>query len=252
MMPILTPDVLPGIHELAAADKTSSHLLRWLVILLGDLHQPLHWFRGSHDYGRAVMVTWQGRQYTLFAFLEDYLPNHVLPPAAVGQMEKQFQERAMNWGYFTPPEMFRHWAKDAAKAACGQVYSMLRDQGSSRDLSNNTYIGDNATGNPFVVTEEIYLQWSHLVESQTILGGQRLAFILQDILEHQRQSMAHRKGRGRGHRWWWRALAVNSLIALAVVPTLLVVLQWHARSSGIDAWSLLGRPFSSKASEGKL
>merc|ERR1719210_2851002 len=43
--PIGTPASLQALEKVPTSDQTPSNFLRWLVILVGDLHQPLHWLR---------------------------------------------------------------------------------------------------------------------------------------------------------------------------------------------------------------
>mmetsp|Transcript_68954 Transcript_68954/g.200045 ORF Transcript_68954/g.200045 Transcript_68954/m.200045 type:complete len:120 (-) Transcript_68954:10-369(-) len=83
---------------------------------------------------------------------------------------------------------------------------------------------------PFQLEEEVYQRWRSMAQDMTTLGGQRLAFVLNEIVEHKKHKAAHREGRGRGHRRrsWSRSLAINAGIAAVLVPSMLMLLRWHA------------------------
>jgi len=218
--PVNTPSELQALAKVPKQDQTSTNFLRWLVILLGDLHQPLHWLRGSHDYGRQITVTYQGLRHTLLDFWEEYLPKHAPAPKAA-DLQKEFNERAMTWDYKTPPELFRDWARESAEMAC-EIY---------QSMEVNHADGSRAIDSPFEVNEEMYKRWVALWTKSATRGGERIAFMMQNVLEHRRHKTAHHEGRGhRHHRIPWEAnLASNAAIACIVVPAVLLLLRWHSR-----------------------
>merc|ERR1712098_727018 len=107
---------------------------------------------------------------------EEYLPAHAEPMPKAKDVDKIFQERAMAWGYMTPPELFRNWAKVSAQAACSVIYEPMEVY-----QLNGTW----EAGTPFALTEDMYRTWLQHVEAYSALGAERLAFVLQDILEHR-------------------------------------------------------------------
>merc|ERR1719265_803265 len=50
--------------------------------------------------------------------------------------------------------------------------------------------------NPFTLPEELFNKWVKLAEELLQLSGERLAFILNEIIEHKRHKEAHKEGRG--------------------------------------------------------
>merc|ERR1719329_1123727 len=49
-VPLRVPAKLPLLDSIPAKDHNPEHFLRWMVALMGNLHQPLHWL-SEHDYG---------------------------------------------------------------------------------------------------------------------------------------------------------------------------------------------------------
>jgi len=124
--------------------------------------------------------------------------------------------------------------------------------------------------NPFTLTEELFQNWLTLAEELIQLAGERLAFVLNEIVEHKRHKEAHKHGRGLPTRktvvgmekvatppWTKTAqhkgmdfygmhrkiklqekrrsmsnLAWNVSIAAVVVPLLLMSLRWHESVGG--------------------
>lgn len=54
--PVHIPHELPALATVPKKERHHRQLLRWLVALLGDLHQPLHWFQ-EYNYGRDLEIT---------------------------------------------------------------------------------------------------------------------------------------------------------------------------------------------------
>jgi len=222
--PIDTPAKLPALSKFSPLELTPSLHLRWLAILVGDLHQPLHWLK-QHDYGREIEVKYEGKSYSLLEFWEDYIPKHLPPLAEEKDLSRQYDDRKDAWKHKMPPELFRLWAKEAAEAVCGEVYALLEV---------NHADGTRKLENPFTLTNEIYSRWLKLAQDLIALGGQRLAFVLSDVIEHKRHKHADEHGRGLHHhkKNWVANLGTNLGVAALVVPFLLLLLKWHSQSGG--------------------
>lgn len=221
--PINTPQALAALGKFKPQDLGKTEYLKWMMLLLGDLHQPLHWMR-QYGYGRDLKVRFKGDEFTLLAFWEEVIPKHL--PALVFNkaMDKQYQERAPKWWDKMPTELFRDWAKETAETVCGQVYSAMEEVGPHGTLRIN---------NPFEVSEELFNRWVQLANDFVTLAGQRTAFILSDILEHRRHKSAAKDGRGHhGFRKtrWTSNLLKNVFIASVVVPVWVLALRWHERA----------------------
>jgi len=217
--PITSPTELKALAALPSSEHTPANSLRWLVTLIGDLPQPLHWLR-ANDYGRGVKVTFRGQERTLLDVWEELIPRGLPAMPSWQLLEQQYKNRQPAWWHKAPSELFRIWAQEMGAVVCNQVYAPLSAAGMQ-------------PGQPFELSEELYRKWVDQAQDFTILAGERLAFILLDILEHRRHRKDHLEGRGRHHRKkrWQRGFMKNLGVAAVVVPGLLLLLRMHARGS---------------------
>mmetsp|Transcript_19220 Transcript_19220/g.30697 ORF Transcript_19220/g.30697 Transcript_19220/m.30697 type:complete len:310 (+) Transcript_19220:281-1210(+) len=270
--PIMTPKSLPVLQKIPASEQQASHELRWLAILIGDLHQPLHWLP-EYSYGKDIKVTFREAEHTLLSFWEEYLPRHLhfLQKAEIKPdlTDAEYSKRSQDWASKVPTELFREWAQDTAKQVCEGVYG---------PMIVNHADGSRKPDNPFQLSEELFEKWVVLAEELMSLGGERLAFVLNDILEHKRHKEAHKDGRGlhsvktavgtqtkksaagssktsattksglihrklkiSERRRSRKNGSVNLGIAVVVVPSLLALLTWHQRLGGGSLLRLTGK-----------
>lgn len=211
-------------HNMDKPWTTKDQELRWLASLIGDMHQPLHWL-AQRGYGKDLTVVYQGKDYTLLDFWENFLPRKLprIPDQKV--LDQEFHVRAEEWSHRHPSELLRDWAMQQAESVCNDVYRLMEvnHADGTRDIAAR-----------YEVSEEQFQQWLKLAQDATLLAGQRLAFVLQDLIEHRKHKLAHKEGRGRHHRRrsWAAHAGTNAMIAAVLVPSLLLFLNWHQRMGG--------------------
>jgi len=230
--PINTPQTLPSLEKVTSMELTPAHYLRWLSVLIGDLHQPLHWLR-EHTYGKGITLIYKDKKYKLLDFWEEEMPKHLAAVPSKKVLREGYEEREPAWGHKLPTELFRIWAKESAEVVCNQVYQVMEV---------NHADGTRKIDDPFHLTEEVFQRWLKLANDFTTLAGERLAFVLLDILEHKRHKAAHHEGRGHRHRRkrHWYNLAMNSAVAVVLVPIWVKMLRWHAKvAPGMSVNSVL-------------
>jgi hypothetical protein len=246
--PIGTPEKLPTLEKIPMLELHPAAYLRWLAILVGDLHQPLHWLH-EHSHGADIKVRYKDSEYTLLQFWEEYLPKHL--HEARKDNDKEYKRLAKDWAHKVPTELFRDWAKEIAEKVCVEVYKPMTVNHASGTVVEN----------PFTLPDELFDKWVALAEELMSLGGERLAFVLNEIIEHKRHKEAHLNGRGHTGRTGkatdktaskevpfdlqklYEQLEAeqrkrmrqdggcNFLIALVVVPLLLAGFRWHERAA---------------------
>jgi len=224
--PINAPKELAALRGLGAGELTPAHYLRWLVTLMGDMHQPLHWLR-EHDYGSEVQVMYKGHSHSLLSFWEDYLPQQLPPLPDQAVLDASFQRGQRVFWHLPPAMHFRNWARDDATAVCSLVYGAM-EEGNA-----------NWAESPFQLEEELFQKWLKLADELTVVGGERLAAVLIDILRHEDHRHAYEQGQVRWHPWHMlrpNGFMKNAAVAVVVVPALLAGLWLHER-----AWT--GRGF---------
>jgi len=183
--PINTPTSLVALEKIPANEQTPANYLKWLVILVGDLHQPLHWLH-DHSHGKDVMIRYKDAEYTLLQFWEDYLPNHLHVSMDSFISEKDFGVHAKVWAHKLPTELFREWAKEVAEKLCSEVYAPM----------TVNHADGTRVESPFTLTDDLFEKWVKIAEDLLQLSGERLAFVLNEIIEHKRHKDAHKDGRG--------------------------------------------------------
>merc|ERR1712232_892520 len=105
--------------------------------------------------------------------------------------------------------------------------------------------GSRRIESPFKVDDALMHSWVALGEELTSLAGIRLAFTLNEILEHKRHKAAHKLGRGLFHRHknWKASLAANAGIAVLIVPLTLLLPRLHLQTGGPSVRQLVkGQP----------
>jgi len=221
--PINTPKELDVLKGFTGIELTSAHYLRWLAVLIGDQHQPLHWL-SEHNYGKNITVVYQNYKYNLLDFWETYIPKHLGPiPTKKSEMESL---AAHELERTTPLQLFREWSQDNSKVVCQSVYSRM-----TVNHADGTRID-----NPFHLSEELFQEWVELARSLTLKGGIRLAALLRDILRHRKHKVAH-KEEGRAHMHYHSMrntnnVAINACIGLGIVPLWIFILRWHEKIAG--------------------
>lgn len=222
-------------HHWEALRESNSVELRWMVALIGDLHQPLHWLQ-QHNYGKEIIVVYQGQKYSLYDFWEDVIPKKLPPMPSDQDLEAAYAKDVDGWKLHVPTELMRDWAREEAELACrGIIQGMEVNHGDGR----------RGIDKEFRVTEEVLAAWVQLAQDATTRAGVRLAFVLLDLVEHRKHILATLEGRGHRHRHIQHQanLGFNFGIAVLVVPILLLMLQWHERAGGPSMLRSMAKQF---------
>jgi len=240
--PINTPKELPALQKVTSVELTPAHYLRWLAVLVGDLHQPLHWLR-QHEYGKKINVLYKGKTYTLLQFWEEEIPKHLAPPPSASTLQEEYEEGERKWGLHLPTELFRTWAKESAEVVCSQVYQAME----VNHADGSRKIDDN-----YQLSDEVLARWVKIANDFTTHAGERLAFVLLDILEHKRHKAGHHEGRGHWHRKKRHMynLGMNCMVGVVLVPMLVKLLRWHEKAG--PHISLIGLLGSNKDKRGHI
>jgi len=224
--PINAPEELSALRTVEADEKMPQHYLRWLMILLADLHQPLHWLR-EHGvvtgYGESVKVKYEGQEYSLLEFWETEIPKRFHPMPSPERLKTLYDERAPSWQGKLPTELFREWAKEHADVVCHQVYAAMEV---GKDEERHV-------ASPYELTEDVFQRWLELASELTELAGQRTAWLLLDLLEHRRHHHALKLGKGRLHHRvpWTNHAQKNFLIGIIVVPLIILGIRFLESTS---------------------
>ncbi|CAJ1382015.1 unnamed protein product, partial [Effrenium voratum] len=192
--------------------KSTEDELRWLAIFIGDMHQPLHWLLGTHEYGRNISVQSQGQAVSLFDYWETHLPQQFQQHDFTGAARKE-KYKLEHFRQFKehPHQMFAHWGQELAQVAC-DIYGDLPQEAADSRIE---------------LSEAVREKWGKLYESLVLRGGERLAQAMKELLAHRKHADGHRHGRGHVHRNSAKHLFHNLLLAVPTVLGWLWLLRWH-------------------------
>eukprot|EP00931_Biecheleriopsis_adriatica_P102263 TRINITY_DN77255_c0_g1_i1.p1 TRINITY_DN77255_c0_g1~~TRINITY_DN77255_c0_g1_i1.p1 ORF type:complete len:434 (+),score=91.63 TRINITY_DN77255_c0_g1_i1:74-1375(+) len=194
-VPIDTPKQIAALQKVNMDDlydgkkrknTEAAHYLRWLTTLVGDLHQPLHWL-AENKFGSDVRVVYKGDEYTLLQFWEDFMPKNLPDIPPMSELDLEYKAQYHSWGHRLPPELFREWAGEMSAKVCQEVYA---------PMFTNHADGSRTIESPFDITQETFLKWQALANQLIQEGGERLALVFLDIIEHKRHKAAAKDGRG--------------------------------------------------------
>mmetsp|Transcript_46960 Transcript_46960/g.105455 ORF Transcript_46960/g.105455 Transcript_46960/m.105455 type:complete len:428 (+) Transcript_46960:64-1347(+) len=179
-----------NVEDLADGQQRShqkpAFYLRWLATLVGDLHQPMHWLAES-GFGADVKLVYKGQEYSLLSFWEDFLPKQLPEIPSMSMLDLEYKAQYHQWGQQLPPELFRQWAGEMSSKVCNEIYG---------PMYVNHADGSRSIESPFQLSEELFSQWAKLAEQMIQEGGERLALVFLDIIEHKRHKAAQKEGRG--------------------------------------------------------
>lgn len=158
-------DVVTGIQKCMAilrdpntsADDTLFYL-KMLVHLVGDLHQPMHVGRLADKGGNDIQVQWFGRGSNL---------HRVWDANLIDDYGMSYTELAAS---------LPHWDRAKIRSAMkGSVYDWVEDV---QEVTNRVY--DSAESGEKLSYRYRFLWWD-TVEEQLLVGGLRLAAVLNEI-----------------------------------------------------------------------
>lgn len=170
-------------QELAEIDwhglkLTDADRVKFLINLIGDLHQPLHFGPEAIDMGRNLTVAFRGKELSLFDFWDKELTQVTIKEnpgfwwggwTHVTRTRVEFEQDSERWkkdGVL----MFERWANESANFMCEKVYGLMQHPENSQ---------------PVKIDEGLYETWKRELLSRILVAGARTAIVLNALLEHR-------------------------------------------------------------------
>lgn len=174
---IFTPpkNKFPDLKKIMHLDMDDSHVLKWLLTLLGDMHQPLHFGNLGDKYGKDLKVKHQGRVVSLYEYWEKDLPETF---EAFQNMEKLVHQPT------SPDTSFSEWANESQKLAC-QIYEQLGVDPETPADKDKVYD----------ISDELHEKWRAMMVTQIQRAGERTALLIMNILDHKKMHEREKEGR---------------------------------------------------------
>mmetsp|Transcript_13355 Transcript_13355/g.30457 ORF Transcript_13355/g.30457 Transcript_13355/m.30457 type:complete len:379 (+) Transcript_13355:51-1187(+) len=166
-----------GETSLTDADK-----VKFLINLIGDMHQPLHLGFAGNDCGRNLTVQFRGKTTTLFDFWDTEMTQAIMKDSPgfwwggwthVQRTRSEYEKDSRAWEK-EGVAMFDRWADENLKSTCEDIY---REPVTHRNIT--------AEIAPVRITERMYESWKQELLSKMLVAGARTAIVLNSILQHR-------------------------------------------------------------------
>jgi hypothetical protein len=151
---------------------SDADMIKMLINLIGDLHQPLHMGFPSDEHGRKTPLDFFGDESTLYHVMDEKVHQKVIADEAdfwwsgwtrVDAVRNELNEDKAKWSEDGAFASFERWVEDAGKKAC-ELYD-LRSKGSG------------------TLSPTEYGELRQLTLQNILVGGARLSIVLNDILD---------------------------------------------------------------------
>lgn len=164
---------------------TDADCLKFLINLIGDMHQPMHFGSESTNSGKDITVLFRGKKMSLYDFWDKELAATVIKDSPgfwwggwthVQRTRAEYEkdsERFKKDGI----AMFAEWADESARFACENVY---RDPTTGKDIMTEM---DGV--HIFHINDHLFETWKREMLSKMLVAGARTAIVLNSILQHR-------------------------------------------------------------------
>jgi len=172
----------PGGIKLTDADA-----VKFLINLIGDLHQPMHFGVQGDDLGLKINVTFRGKKVSLYDMWDREITQAVIKDSPgfwwggwthVQRTRIEYDQDGEKWKK-EGINMFDKWANESVKFLCNTVYGNLLAK-TGQDVLPETMSSGN-----FHVDEVLFESWKRELLSRLLVAGARTAIVLNSILQQR-------------------------------------------------------------------
>lgn len=169
---------------------TDADCVKYLINLMGDLHQPLHLGYDDTDMGRNVTVLFRDKKMTLYDLWDHELTQAVMADnpgfwwggwTHVQRTRSEYEKDGGRWKQ-EGIALFDEWADETAKFACQSVY---------KNPVTGKLITEDLTDGVFRVDQELFESWKREMLSKMLVAGARTAIVLNSILQLREATNLH-------------------------------------------------------------
>lgn len=162
-------------------------LLKMLINLLGDLHQPMHVGYAGDDNGRRVLVRFRGEKVSLYDVWDKAISEAVRTTESnfwlggwthVRAVSADWEQDKARWKEDGAFKSFERWLDESVKFACEKAYV--------HPITGKKLAGPDAApegSEPVEIDEAAYQEWRQLWLKQVLIAGERTAIVMNDILD---------------------------------------------------------------------
>jgi len=163
---------------------SDADLLKMLINLIGDLHQPMHVGFGGDDNGRNVIVKFRGEKTSLYDVWDKAISEAVRTHEShfwlggwthVRAVSTEWENDKARWKEDGADKSFERWLDESAQLACEKAYT--------NPVTGKKLAGPGAEGGEPELGEDVFQAWREIWLKQILIAGERTAIVLNDILD---------------------------------------------------------------------
>mmetsp|Transcript_64722 Transcript_64722/g.192875 ORF Transcript_64722/g.192875 Transcript_64722/m.192875 type:complete len:357 (+) Transcript_64722:3-1073(+) len=176
----------------AGMKLTDADCVKFLINLIGDLHQPLHFGSEQDDLGRNITVLFRGRKTSLYDMWDHEITQTVMRDSPgfwwggwthVQRTRVEYEKDGQQWKT-DGVKMLERWADETSRYVCESVYR--------NPLTGRSLLDDVKDG-VLRVDENLFEVWKREMLVKILVAGARTAIVLNSILQ-QREAEALQGG----------------------------------------------------------
>ncbi|CDJ50333.1 hypothetical protein, conserved [Eimeria brunetti] len=168
-------------------NTTDADAVKYVINLIGDLHEPLHWGSSADDFGKNIFIEYEigdeakeKRRSSLYEFLEGAFVKKIMTERQTFWYSgwthvnsvKSFYEEEKAIFSARKETYFLSWAKENRALLCSEIYPLLNRM-TQKKGEQNVYILDRTS-------EFLFFE---IIKKRILVAGARVAVVMNYILQ---------------------------------------------------------------------
>jgi len=158
---------------------TDADAVKFLINLMGDLHQPMHFASASDDAGRNIKVRFRGKTMSLYELWDGYITQTVMRESPgfwwggwthVQRTRVEYEQDGARWKK-EGVKLFETWAEETATYLCNNIYIKA--------------VPSDHHDSVIDVDDDLFETWKREMLNKMLVAGARTAIVLNSILQHR-------------------------------------------------------------------
>jgi len=164
---------------------TDADAVKFLINLIGDLHQPLHVASLEDNMGRNLTVSFRGKRMSLYDLWDHELTQAVMADSPgfwwggwthVHRTRVEYEKDGALWKD-KGVAMFDKWADETADFLCNKVYKV--------PMTGQPLTASKGPDGAIPIGSELFEVWKREMLSKMLVAGARTAIVLNAVLKHR-------------------------------------------------------------------
>lgn len=174
----------------AGMKLTDADNIKFLINLIGDLHQPLHLGFDQGDHGRNISVRFRGNVVSLYDLWDKEMTQAVMKDMPgfwwsgwthIQRVGREYEVDKAEWEK-SHVDTFDKWAAESAKFACSEVYT---------NPITGKRISEESQNGVFELDKRLFEKWKASLLNKLLIAGARTAIVLNSILKDRDADNLH-------------------------------------------------------------